>query len=82
MKMDYIQTQDNLHSYDRYERNTIQLYRILDKRISDWLIRQSKVVENIQEGILKVLENNFDLDHDTLVYVGGLLTISTARYKK
>lgn len=82
MKMDYIQTQDNLHSYDRYERNTIQLYRILDKRISDWLIRQSKVVENIQEGILKVLENNFDLDHDTLVYVGGLLTISTARYKE
>ena len=52
------------------------------KRISDWLIRQSKVVENIQEGILKVLENNFDLDHDTLVYVGGLLTISTARYKE
>lgn len=82
MKMNYIQSQDNIQSYDRYERNTIKLYKILDKRISDWLIRQSKVVENIQESILKVLENDFDLDKDTFTYVGGLLTISMVRYKE
>lgn len=82
MKMDYIQNQDNLNSYDRYERNTRKLYKILDKRISDWLIRQSKVVENIQEGILKILENDFNLDKDTFTYVGGLLTISMIRYKE
>ena len=82
MKMEYIQNQDNLSSYDRYERNTRKLYKILDKRISDWLIRQSKVVENIQESILKVLENDFALDKDTFTYVGGLLTISMVRYKE
>lgn len=82
MKMNYIQAQDNIQSYDRYERNTIKLYKILDKRISDWLIRQSKVVENIQESILKVLENDFDLDKDTFTYVCGLLTISMVRYKE
>lgn len=82
MKMNYIQAQDNIQSYDRYERNTIKLYKILDKRISDWLIRQSKVVENIQESIFKVLENDFDLDKDTFTYVGGLLTISMVRYKE
>lgn len=82
MKMEYIQNQDNLSSYDRYERNTRKLYKILDKRISDWLIRQSKVVENIQECILKVLENDFALDKDTFTYVGGLLRISMVRYKE
>lgn len=82
MKMNYIQAQDDIQSYDRYERNTIKLYKILDKRISDWLIRQSRVVENIQESILKVLENDFNLDKDTFTYVGGLLTISMVRYKE
>lgn len=82
MKMDYIQNRDNLSGYDRYERNTHKLYKILDKRISDWLIRQSKVVENIQESILKVLENDFDLDKDTFTYVVGLLTTSMVRYKE
>lgn len=82
MKMNYIQAQDDIQSYDRYERNTIKLYKILDKRISDWLIRQSRVVENIQESILKVLENDFNLDNATFTYVGGLLTISMVRYKE
>ncbi|MEN4441313.1 hypothetical protein [Staphylococcus hominis] len=78
----YIEETEDKKSFKDYNRKTERLFRILDKRISDWIIRQSQGVEYIQESIIRVFENEFDLDRDTFLYVGGLLTLSMTRYKE
>jgi hypothetical protein len=68
--------------YNNYSRKVGSAFFSLDKRAIDWIIRQQKITNDINDAIIKILESEYNPDIDNWYIIQAKLHNAGIRYKE
>ncbi|MEX5992834.1 hypothetical protein [Staphylococcus haemolyticus] len=73
---------NRMETFNFYSKNIGKVFLVMDKRATDWIIRQQKITNDINDAIIKILESEYNPNIDDWYIIQAELHNAGIRYKE